>query len=559
MKKIQKFEGALFTLVMTLLAVVTGGMGGVMMASVTTSATPDNTGTAGPAASAGQDLAGTQMPGQATTVSDVGDATGGVGGDGLIQPDIDDEITKIATDEVVLNTIKHRCKRKVKVNAFEVDHYMVDEPKFETTALKGSGTKAIDASSQLGSAVLNVTDKIFYVGQVITFPGVKGYAKESYDVYNSTSHTVYEDELCAIVVGLDSSKNPVIRPINGQHETQGGTDTYFPDIEIGQKVVGLDSAAYETQKFIAPSTVVPVPKRMYLQKRLVNSVVSDYFDAQRKRIPFAKATIAEAVLRKWRLENCRGDWRGKAAKFYTTPNDPTMGDQLTYTAEGLRWQFKREYTLAGNLTMADLIALCKFKFTGYDCSKTALWLVGRDLLADIQSLDMTLHKDISIVGSEVYGLKCSKLVTIFGDINIIHDPTLDKLGWSHCGGLIDEKGLVRYYMKNEQQSNERVHGEEAQREIVMTIDCLALKGFSHVWVDGSGIESVNSAIKVKPAASLADLTAASIGDICILTADINDVPTGAASDEDMSAGQVIIKGDDGYWDPYTGDVYASVG
>lgn len=81
------------------------------------------------------------------------------------------------------------------------------------------------------------------------------------------------------------------------------TDDYctVPTIPSGTEIILLSSAAYETQKFIAPSTIVPVPERMYLQKQLCNSIVSDYFAAQKKRIQFNKSQIAEAILRQFRL------------------------------------------------------------------------------------------------------------------------------------------------------------------------------------------------------------------------------------------------------------------
>ena len=540
-----------FSMLITLIAGLFG-MGGVMMAAGTVDSGlsgSENVGSAHSAAVAGQNLNGTQMPGEATTVTSVSDATGGIGGDNLIQPDIDEEIVKIATDEAVLNTIKHRCKRKVKVNAFEVDHYLIDEPKFKTVAtaaVASAADKKVNLS--LAGKIASTDYGMFYVGQTVCFPGIDGYQEDG---------TTAEAELVAIVTGMDSNDAPIIRPINGKKDASTDANSYFPDVASGTTLLCLDTAAYETQKFIQPSTMVPVKERLYLQKRLVNSIVSDYFDAQKKRIPFAQATIAEAILRKWRLENCRGDWRNVKRKFYVKANDPTLGGQLAYTAQGLRWQFRREYTLAGKLTMADLIALCKFKFTGFDCSKTALWLMGRDLLADIQSLDMTLHKDISMVSSEAYGIKCTKIVTIFGEIQLMHDPTLDKLGWSHCGALLDEKGLVRYYNKNEQSSNEKVEGEEATREIVMTIDCLALKGFSHIWVDGSGITSVNTnAVKVKPCGAASDLTGASTGDIFILTTTVS-VSINNATAANQTAGTVIYKDSSGYWQYYTGDVYAT--
>ena len=37
--------------------------------------------------------------------------------------------------------------------------------------------------------------------------------------------------------------------------------------------------------------------------------------------------------------------------------------------------------------------------------------------------------------------------------------------------------------------SEAVEGEEAKRQIVMSIDCLCLKGYSHLWVDGSALEA----------------------------------------------------------------------
>ena len=82
---------------------------------------------AGVSAQAGQGRLNTQMPGSPTTVSGIERAEGGMGMENLIQPDIDEDITLIATDESVLDTIKRRVKRQVRVDAFEVDHYMIDE------------------------------------------------------------------------------------------------------------------------------------------------------------------------------------------------------------------------------------------------------------------------------------------------------------------------------------------------------------------------------------------------------------------------------------------------
>ena len=125
--------------------------------------------------------------------------------------------------------------------------------------------------------------------------------------------------------------------------------------------------------------------------------------------------------------------------------------------------------------------------------------MGRDLLADIQKIDFTLHKDITMTSSETWGFSCTKLHTVFGDFFLKHEPTLDYLGYSSCGAILDMSGLVRYYMKNEEASTENVEGEEAKRKCIISINALALKGFSHIWVNGAGLASdIPGVIKIYP-------------------------------------------------------------
>ena len=73
-------------------------------------------------------------------------------------------------------------------------------------------------------------------------------------------------------------------------------------------------------------------------------------------------------------------------------------------------------------------------------------------------------------------------------------------------------------MKNEDNKTEKVQGEEAKREIVMTIDCLCLKGYSHIWVNGAkATSSIPGAATVTSANTLPSNP--NINDVVILTAD----------------------------------------
>ena len=476
--------------------------------------------------------------GDATTVSNASELS-----PDLIEADVDDRIVGVASDESVIDTIKRKVRRQVRVTSFEVDHYLIDDKRSKAyTNEKYTGIGATRAEIPFSTTGER---KIFQEYFTAICKGVNG--------YDPTGQIEMPGvDLMLFFVGKNSTTEaPIAMAVNGPKVN--ATDDYctVPTIPAGTEVILLSSAAYETQKFIAPSTIVPVPERMYLQKQLCNSIVSDYFAAQKKRIQFNKSQIAEAILRQFRLESCRTAWVGQPGKFKVQAMDAAMGYQWDYFSKGIRWQFKRQYDLASKITFADLINLSMVKFTGFNCTKKAIWLLGKQLLNDIQKIDLTLHKNINVTNSTTFGIECTRIHTVFGDIDLIHDPTLDALGYSHCGGLIDENGLVRYWMKNEDCKSENVEGEEAKREVVMTIDCLCLKGYSHIWVNGSAVESdIPGASRVTSSDALP--VEPNLNDVVILTADVNHTVNGTDKLW-FSAGSVVTYNGT-TWVEYTGEI-----
>ncbi len=480
----------------------------------------------------------TQGAGDATTVSNASELS-----PELIDADVDSQIVSIASDESIIDTIKRKIRRQVRVTSFEVDHYLIDDKRSKAyTNAPYNGIKATRAEIPFSTTGER---KIFQEYYTAICKGVNG--------YDPTGQIELPGvDLMLFFVGKNSTTEaPIAMAVNGPKVNASDDYCVVPSIPAGTEIILLSSAAYETQKFIAPSTIVPVPERMYLQKQLCNSIVSDYFAAQKKRLQFNESQIAEAVLRQFRLESCRTAWVGQPGKFKVQAMDNAMGYQWDYFSKGIRWQFKRQYDLSSKITFADLINLSMVKFTGFNCTKRAIWLLGKQLLNDIQKIDLTLHKNISVTGDKVFGIECTKIHTVFGDIDLVHDPTLDALGYAHCGGLIDENGLVRYYMKNEDAKTENVDGEEAKREVVMTIDCLCLKGYSHIWVNGSAAESdIPGASHVTSAASLPEEP--NINDVVILTADVNRTVDGQ-SKLWFTAGSVVTYNGT-TWVEYTGEI-----
>lgn len=421
----------------------------------------------------------TQVPGQGATVSAAASATGGLDAGHFIDADIDAELFRFNSDDTPLMNLMLQAKR-VKVNSPEIDHYMIDEPRssVETVGelLGGSpqGVLPLDAADQCLPRPYTT----------LLLPAIDG--------YDMNGAMQPGRALMLFVTGIDATtNNPVVRAVNGPRNP-GDEVCTLPAIPKGTKAVILSNSLYETQKEVDPEMIVPQPTRVFLQKRGMNQVVSDYFESQRKRIPFTKAVLAEQAIANFKVRGNRTLWAGRPGKFKV--NVPGMGLQYVYCTEGVRWQFKRELQHSGKWSVEKIIALAKMYFTGEDVPKTALLLAGKNLLEQIQCIDYSKHPEIQITTKvNSVGWTVTNFHTVFGDIEIKREPTLDRLGWSNSGALIGENRLVHYVYSAEHSFSDRVEGQEATRNGILIWDALALKGSCHIWIDGEGIASEEAA------------------------------------------------------------------
>ena len=253
--------------------------------------------------------------GQPATVSAAADASGGISAGSFIDSAVDDELFRFNIEDTPLMNLMLRSKR-VAVNSPEVEHYMIDEAKsiLVTTDVcggNGRGTTILylsesDANSIRPFTTLLVKDINGYdvTGQVET-PG---------------------KDLMLFVTGQDPvSGCPTVRAVNGQKTSPEDEYGYLPLIPKGSKIVILANSLYETQKEVDPDLILPQPTRIYLQKRGMNQVVSDYFESQRKRLPFSHAVIAEQAIANFKVRGNRTLWAGRAGKFKIQV--PKMGMQ----------------------------------------------------------------------------------------------------------------------------------------------------------------------------------------------------------------------------------------
>lgn len=481
--------------------------------------------------------------GAATTVSNVAGATGGINAGNLIESDLDKNLFKFKSDDTPLMQLMLTAK-KVKVTSPIVEHYMIDEPRSSVTTT----TAVAKATTQQFVLPLPSNDAaIPRPYGTLLVDGVDGYTEDGQTLTPGKP-------LMLFVVGHDTlTGNPIVRAVNGPKATKADEYCTTPAIPAGTTCIILANALYETQKEVDPDLIVPQPTQVYLQKRGMNQIVSDYYEAQKKKIPFGKAIIAEAAITNFKVRGNRTLYAGRKGKMKVTTDK--VGVQDIYFAEGVRYQVKKELQHLGKWTVEEVIALAKMVFTGEDVPKSVVCLAGKNFLENIQCIDYSKHPEIQIsTKTNPVGWVVTNFHTVFGDLEFKHDPTLDRLKWSNSAFIVAPDRLVHYQYSAEHTSRDRVEGEEATRESMLVWDALALKGSCHVWINGEST-TINGNINTDAThfhLYEGETAPANPADGCVfyLITDCLGISTEAVSG-------TLWQYKNGKWSEYIGDVMAS--
>lgn len=419
-----------------------------------------------------------QVGGAPTTVSGVQNASGGMGE--LVLPEVDKRIFLFERDKNALMQLMLMAKR-VNVKSMEVKHYAIDQ-----------GTPLVTVSSVNGNVItlVNADKGKVRAYDTLMVKGVKGY-----NYVTGTGNVITRRPLQLFVKSVNNDDTITCVATNGVK--QAATDQYgsLPTssspaanntnvIVAGTKMVRMSNAMYETQKWVDPNTIIPVPDDLYLQKRGMTSIVSKYLADQNMEIPYDEAVKAEAQLREFKAAGNRTLLISQQSKMLVRSS---MGDdQWDYITNGVRWQVKREIKHRGKWTPEDIFALVKMYYGGADKPKSGLWLVGDNLGLALQLIDWTGHPEVTMLPykNETLGWEVTRLHTLFGDLQIKIEETLNDCGYQNSGIIIGEDRLVHYVRSGESNYTEDVLGEEATRNGVLVSDALGLKGNCHVWVDG---------------------------------------------------------------------------
>lgn len=427
----------------------------------------------------------TQLPGQAATVSGLAGASGGIGGGNLFLSELDEQLFKFEGDETPLMQLILLSK-KVPVTSPIVEHPLLDEERIYVTT---NGDVSESSAHQAVMPLDSNDQPLAKLYDTLRVRGVNGYSEDGQTETPGADLMLY-------VTGHDAtSNNPIVRAVNGPKTNK--TDGYctIPAIPAGTLVDILSPAMSETQRVVPPYSSVPAMEQVFLQKRGMNHIVSDYFDSQKKRVPFTNALLAERAIHMFK-ESCeRSYWVG--AKGVMKVKDDDTGIEDVYFSKGIRWMFRREIKHSGKWTYEEFVAMAKMFYNSkVDVPKGCICLAGDNFMEGIQLIDFSKHPEvkISVERDRTLGWDITRIHTLFGDFDFKRCASLTRLGYSNSCAIIGTDRLVNYVRSNDHSEKDRIEGHEASRTSLIRWDAPALKGTCNLFVNGEGTDASTSAV-----------------------------------------------------------------
>lgn len=480
---------------------------------------------------AGQDLTGTAA------------SAGQLRGGGIAEEEYDEIIAKFRPFLFPLDTDIRKQAQQKKVKGYEVTHVQSG-----SSVLDCETTAEVTTADQITLTKSNISGKLsmFPAYSTILVQGVSGYAKGS--------KTKKKGHLVLFVVANDGT-NITCEAINGPAKTDNDIEsgTTVPTIPSGTVLSCMANACSESQMIVSPDNFQPRTKKVYLQKKVLNTVFTDKFREQVKKFPFFVEDVKSEALYNFRRKSARSAWLSCPSKFVV--NTPNMGEELVYTQEGVLNQVTMLMGAPDVYDLKLLTAISMLMFTENASGNTARAYCGKNAIKRILHLkEIKTYKELGFESYNELGIEVHAYKDNFGKVEFVYDPTLDDLGYSDFMAVIDIKNARRYVeTENREYTVDMKKGagenREAERNVTIQADAIALKGYNSLLVGPSGmLESMN----VADAATNVELVSVvpenpSDGQLIFLTAADSDLSLAADKAYRWDAAS-------GKWVAYTGAV-----
>jgi hypothetical protein len=349
----------------------------------------------------------------------------------LLLDQIDEKVTVIRPHEVALDTISRHVSDTRTSKSQKIRHYAIDVIELSATL-----STAITAAAKPVQTDLDTSDNaIFAQDQTIFCSGIPGYLEDGVTVDTGVPLMLY-------VIGTGTGGKPTVIPVNGP-KTSGVM--YIPAIAAGTVLTRGGRAGSESQMQTDAYSGVPTYFEQYLQKFMAQIEETTMHKMSDKEVDWRFSDQEEeAIFDMKRTQNITY-WIG-ARRMLVTKNSRAKRPEEIYFTGGIWHQAGKDYSFGGNpVDENNIVGLMKTAFTGNASSKQKLFIVGSDLLERFEQVD---YRKVVYVGTrkQAYGLEFSQIISKFGTLNVIHDQTLNDLGLSDAGFILDPDFLRKWTM-----------------------------------------------------------------------------------------------------------------
>lgn len=417
----------MFSLVLTVLAFVTGAGQGVLMANA--SALPDAGVTAG-----GEGNLGKGNEGMATETGGRED-----GDPEFYTKHIDKLITKIRPMATPIDQISRYAKAN-SCGSFEVKYYSVG-----TRPIKCKTTAQLNAMTSGSSVALPVDDaNMFTLDDTIRVVGIKAITDEKGNAYNQNDPKTPDLVLC--VCGRDTNtQKPIVYAVNG-NKASDGYPINVPEIPAGTTLVRMGKACGELDIQTGRFNNLPTAEIQYCQNFMIQVEQSIMDRIADKEADWTFTDLEEDSIQDMRLTQENTYLFGQKNKVAHVSKDGSY----TWFTGGIWWMAGKDIDLGhwdkekkcAVISDDDLVDMSKDLFVGTGTgNKRKIVFAGSDALAalsKIQSEKFRLKES-----TEVWKLKFKSWETDFGELLVMHHELFDLNGMSDCAFALDPEYLTK--------------------------------------------------------------------------------------------------------------------
>lgn len=426
MSKVKKTGNWLWSMMLTLLALLSGASSGVLMADAT--ALPD---------------AGVTNSGSAANGTNDGIATetqGREDGDPeMYTKDIDQRIVKIRPMATPIDNIS-RYATAQKSDSFEVKYYSVGTRPF-TCTLK----TAVTAQSSGSSVSIEVDDSnIFTDDDTIRVVGVKGKYDSNGKAYDENDENTPDLVLC--VCGRNETTGlPVVYAVNGNLDDNERA-IWVPEIPAGTTLVRMGKACGELDVQTGRFNNLPNAEIQYCQNFMIQIEQSTFDKIAAKEVDWNFSDLEEDGIFDMRVAQENTYLFGVKNRI----SHPGKNGAATWFTGGLWYMAGKDIELGdwnqetntAEVSDDNLVDLSKDLFVGTGIgNKRKLLFCGSNALAALSKIKSDKFRLKDTV--EHWNLKFKSWETDFGEILTIHHELFDLNGMSDYAFAMDPEYLTK--------------------------------------------------------------------------------------------------------------------